>query len=99
MAFLHEQAVAFPIAVLAGLLTGLVCGLFNGFWIAHVGLPSLVVTLATLIAYRGLALVLVRGPLHRQLPRMVRRAGTEAADRPAFRSPCFFSSLARRWLS
>ena len=26
MAFLHEQAVAFPIAVLVGLLTGLACG-------------------------------------------------------------------------
>lgn len=60
MAFLHEQAVAFPIAVLVGLLTGLACGAFNGFWIAFVGLPSLVVTLATLIAYRGLALVLVQ---------------------------------------
>jgi rhamnose transport system permease protein len=59
MAYLHEQAVAFPIALLAGLLAGLVGGAFNGFWIAYVGLPSLVVTLATLIAYRGLALVLV----------------------------------------
>ncbi|MCB0201153.1 MAG: ABC transporter permease [Anaerolineae bacterium] len=60
MAFLHEKEVAFPLAVLIGLLAGLVCGLFNGFWIAFVGLPSLVVTLATLIAYRGLALVLVQ---------------------------------------
>lgn len=59
MAFLFEREVAFPLAVLAGLLAGLACGAFNGFWIAYVGLPSLVVTLAGLIAYRGLALVLV----------------------------------------
>ena len=59
MAFLHEREVAFPIAVLAGLLAGAACGAFNGFWIARVGLPSLVVTLAGLITYRGLALVLV----------------------------------------
>ena len=59
MAFLYEREVAFPIAVLAGLLAGVACGAFNGFWIARVGLPSLVVTLAGLITYRGLALVLV----------------------------------------
>ena len=41
------------------LLAGLVVGLFNGFWIAIVGLPSLVVTLATLIAVRGLAYMLI----------------------------------------
>ena len=34
-------------------------GAFNGFWIAFVGIPSLVVTLAMLIGYRGLARVLV----------------------------------------
>jgi rhamnose transport system permease protein len=34
-------------------------GAFNGFWIAVVGLPSLVVTLATMIMYRGLARVLL----------------------------------------
>lgn len=59
MAYLFEREVAFPIAVLAGLAAGLACGVFNGYWIAFVGLPSLVVTLAGLIAYRGLALVLV----------------------------------------
>jgi rhamnose transport system permease protein len=36
---------------------GLACGLFNAFWIAIVGLNSLVVTLAMLICYRGLARV------------------------------------------
>ena len=34
-------------------------GLLNGFWIAIVGLPSLAVTLAGLIGYRGLARVLI----------------------------------------
>ena len=38
---------------------GAVAGLFNGFWIAYVGLPSLVVTLAGLIGYRGIARILV----------------------------------------
>ena len=42
-----------------GLAVGVLGGAFNGFWVAIVGLPSLVVTLATMIMYRGLARVLV----------------------------------------
>ena len=49
LAWLFTQGVPFPVAIVAALLTGVVCGLFNGFWIAYVGLPSLVVTLATLM--------------------------------------------------
>ncbi|HMR68130.1 MAG TPA: ABC transporter permease, partial [Anaerolineae bacterium] len=44
---------------LAALGVGLLGGAFNGFWIAYVGLPSLVVTLAMLIGFRGLARVLL----------------------------------------
>lgn len=41
------------------LLIGVVGGAVNGFFITKIGLPSLVVTLATLIGFRGLARVLV----------------------------------------
>lgn len=47
------------IAVLLALGAGLLCGLNNAFWVAVVGLPSLAVTLAGLIGYRGLALMLI----------------------------------------
>lgn len=77
MAFLHEREVAFPIAVLAGLLAGVACGAFNGFWIARVGLPSLVVTLAGLITYRGLALVLVEDRSIGNFPEWFSRLGQE----------------------
>jgi rhamnose transport system permease protein len=46
-------------AIGLALLAGLLCGLNNAFWVAIVGLPSLAVTLAGLIGYRGLALVLI----------------------------------------
>jgi rhamnose transport system permease protein len=46
-------------AIVLVLLVGVLCGAFNAFWIVRVGIPSLVVTLATLIAYRGFARVLV----------------------------------------
>jgi rhamnose transport system permease protein len=48
-----------PVCILASLLVGLLAGAWNGFWIAFAGLPSLAVTLAGLIMFRGLALVLL----------------------------------------
>lgn len=48
-------AAAIPIVLLVGLLGGA----FNAFWITRLGIPSLVVTLAMLIGFRGLARVLV----------------------------------------
>ncbi len=56
-AYLFNTGADFGIALLISRSVGLACGLFNGFWIAIVGLNSLVVTLAMLISYRGLARV------------------------------------------
>ena len=58
LAYLYDQGLAMQWAILAGLLAGVVCGAFNGFWVARVGLPSLVVTLAGLIMYRGMTRIL-----------------------------------------
>ncbi len=46
-------------AVLIALGIGIACGAFNALFIVGFGIPSLVVTLATMIAFRGLARVLV----------------------------------------
>ena len=59
LGFLFERGVPIMGCVAAGLLAGVLAGAFNAFWIARVGLPSLVVTLAGLICYRGLAYVLL----------------------------------------
>jgi rhamnose transport system permease protein len=56
-AFLFQRGTDWGTALLISLSIGLAVGLFNGFWIAIVGLNSLVVTLAMLISYRGLARV------------------------------------------
>ena len=47
------------LAIVIVLIIGMIGGALNGYFIATVGLPSLVVTLATLIGFRGLARVLV----------------------------------------
>src|SRR5712692_9419506 len=59
VAWLKEQGVPLEVGIVAALLVGALCGLFNGYWVAVVGLPSLAVTLAGLIGYRGAALLLV----------------------------------------
>ena len=58
-AFLYGKGVNMEIAMLLSLLVGLACGMFNGFWVAFVGLNSLIVTLAMQICFRGLARVLL----------------------------------------
>jgi rhamnose transport system permease protein len=57
--WMFQLGVPAPAACLIVLVIGLACGAFNAFWITRIGMPSLVVTLAMLIGYRGLARVLV----------------------------------------
>jgi ribose transport system permease protein len=45
------------IAFAMGMLTGLICGAVNGFFVAYVGMPSFVVTLGMLSLARSLAVV------------------------------------------
>jgi rhamnose transport system permease protein len=60
MATVHETgAVPFVVAIVAGLAIGALAGLIQGLVITRFGLPSLVVTLAGLIGFRGFARVLM----------------------------------------
>jgi rhamnose transport system permease protein len=59
LAWLFQMGVPVPVAILAGLVAGAAAGAFNGFWTAYVGLPSLAVTLAGLIGFRGIARILL----------------------------------------
>lgn len=59
LAALHGAGYPMVVGILGGLLAGALCGAFNGFWIARIGLPSLAVTLAGLIGYRGIARILI----------------------------------------
>ncbi|WP_051551378.1 ABC transporter permease [Nocardioides sp. URHA0020] len=60
VAQLHVEAgLSIPVAGLIAILVGAVCGAFNGFLVAYVGLPSLAVTIGTLALYRGIAVGLL----------------------------------------
>src|ERR671918_2616831 len=59
LAALHVVGVPFGLALAVAVLVGAAAGLFQGFLVAKVGLPSLTVTLAGLIGFRGAARILV----------------------------------------
>ncbi len=50
-----------PLAIVTALVSGLIAGLVNGFFIMQVKVPPLIMTLATLAFYRGLAEGISRG--------------------------------------
>jgi rhamnose transport system permease protein len=77
MAFLFEKGVPFEVCLLASLLTGVLAGTFNGFTASYVGLSSLIVTLAGLIGYRGLARVLVENRSIGNFPEWFDRLGQQ----------------------
>jgi rhamnose transport system permease protein len=76
-AFLFSQGANFATALVLALCVGLACGIFNGFWIARVGLNSLVVTLATQISFRGLARVFIEDKSIGKFPEWFNRLGQQ----------------------
>ena len=55
-------------AVTLSLLVGAVVGAWQGFWVAFVGIPAFIVTLAGMLLFRGLTLVLLTGGTISGLP-------------------------------
>jgi putative multiple sugar transport system permease protein len=48
------------LAVVLSLLIGAIVGAWQGFWVAFVGIPAFIVTLAGMLIFRGLALVVLQ---------------------------------------
>jgi rhamnose transport system permease protein len=77
LAALYEQGTPVWVGIVAALGVGALCGLLNGFWIAQVGLPSLAVTLAGLIGYRGVARILLEDRSIGEFPDWFNRLGQQ----------------------
>jgi putative multiple sugar transport system permease protein len=47
-----------PMAILLALVIGVLVGAWHGFWVAYVRIPAFIVTLAGMLVFRGLALMI-----------------------------------------
>ncbi len=51
---MNDFHVPWGLAIVAGLVLGLIIGAWQGFWVAYVGIPAFIVTLAGMMLFRGL---------------------------------------------
>ncbi len=56
-------------AILISLFVGLLIGIWQGFWIAYRGVPAFIATLAGMLVFRGLTLVILQGKSIAPLPK------------------------------
>lgn len=69
LGMLHEDfGLPLPLACVAAVMAGLAAGSFNGSVVAYLGIPPLVVTLATMTLFRGLATGLSQARPYRAFP-------------------------------
>jgi rhamnose transport system permease protein len=75
---LGDQGATFPLelAIPIGLLVGALCGFINGAFIVRLGVPPLIMTLATLALYRGVALGVSQARSARGFPEWFFQIGT-----------------------
>ena len=77
--FHHEAGIPIFVVVLATLVVGVLLGLVNGVLVAFLDVPALVITLGTLYAYRGIAVLWIGGDFIRSswLPEDLTRLGVQ----------------------
>ena len=54
-----QEGMPFWVGVLAAIATGLLVGAWQGFWVAVVGIPAFIVTLAGMLIFRGMTLLVL----------------------------------------
>ena len=68
MGLAAQHGAGTPELVLIGLVTGLLCGAFNGFFVTVLGLPSIVVTIGTMSLFRGISYIILGDDAFRGYP-------------------------------
>ncbi len=64
-----DHDVAWPLAVVLCLALGALAGSAQGFFVAYLGIPSFIVTLAGMLVFRGLTEIVLKGQTLGPLPR------------------------------
>ena len=66
---------AWWLAIPACLLVGALVGAWQGYWIAYVGIPAFIVTLAGMLIFRGLTLITLKNQQITPFPGELRALG------------------------
>ncbi len=93
MAWSFQHGAPIQLAIVLALAAGVLAGLNNAFWIAYAGLPSLAVTLAGLIGYRGVARILLEDRAIGGFPEWFNRLGQQPLIGPLTASIVIFVAL------
>ena len=70
-----DYQMAIPLAILAAIGIGLLVGVWQGFFISKLGVAPFIVTLANMLVFRGLALVVLNGQTKGPLPQEFTQIG------------------------
>lgn len=70
------------LVVIISLLLGALIGAWQGFWIAYVGIPAFIVTLAGMLLFRGLTLVVLKGQSIAPFPESFQKISTGFIPNP-----------------
>jgi putative multiple sugar transport system permease protein len=68
-------------AIVGAILVGALVGVWQGFWVAYVGIPAFIVTLAGMLLFRGLALMTLQNTNIGPFPDEFRAIGNGFVDR------------------
>lgn len=68
-----DHGMPFWVALILSLLLGAVVGAWQGFWVAYVRIPSFIVTLAGMLLFRGLTMVVLNGQSIAPFPKLFQK--------------------------
>ncbi|CAB4880356.1 unannotated protein [freshwater metagenome] len=69
------------VAILGAIIIGALVGMWQGFWVAYVGIPAFIVTLAGMLLFRGLALMTLQNSNIGPFPDAFRAIGNGFVDK------------------
>ncbi|MFD0693398.1 multiple monosaccharide ABC transporter permease [Paenibacillus sp. GCM10027628] len=68
-----DMKMPFILAFVISLLVGAVIGAWQGFWVAYVKIPSFIVTLAGMLLFRGLTMIVLKGQTIAPFPKVFQK--------------------------
>jgi putative multiple sugar transport system permease protein len=69
------------IAIIGAIIIGALVGMWQGFWVAYIGIPAFIVTLAGMLLFRGLALMTLQNSNIGPFPDQFRAIGNGFVDK------------------